>query len=292
MTFTLHRLRKVNPAQAVFSQFKLNNKAKVVMFLRKLVVAQFAALVASSAYYIPTQTQLTWSAPKANAVITQGYLGDTWDRLPVHIQNLLHYPVFGMHGQAATLTWITARHDTRHLLIGLFGAIMIGAYTVSLKAGRKRRSTWGMIASVPLAFLAAGVVGAPLIWVATHFHFGVNTSSAYLNQWVGTGMPVLIVGILAGFAAHFVLAGTFDTLQLIALEKRQANGDVEKWWWKIVYPETYRNRYDLLINEGHVPEKHGKLMGTLMALSTPVLLFMAGFGAWNLYFGFASAAGH
>lgn len=289
MALTLRRLRRRNPAQLLFNQFKLNTKQKLIMFGRKLSAAQAAAPIASSVYFIPSQT--AWYYPKKN--FTLFYLGDTWDRLPVHIQNLLGHPVFGIHGQMAPFWWETARHDTRRFLIGFFVVLIAGIVGVSFK-DRKRAGTLRMLLSVPAAFLAASVVAAPLIWVAATqmSGWGITTSNPWLNDWIGKGLPLLIIGALSGIPARLILARTFETLQLISLEKKQAEQDVEKWWWKIVYPETYRNHYDYLINSGHVPEPHGKLMGMLMAFSTPFWLFLLGFGIWNLYFGFAAAAGH
>lgn len=291
MSFTLPWLRRLTPAQLLFNQFKLDTREKLIMFGRKIIASQAAAPIASSLYFIPTQTRLTWSYPKRNQVITSGYLGDAWDRLPVHIQNLLHHPVFGIHGQAAPLLWESIRHDTRRFLIGFFIVMIIGAYTVSLKV-RERATPWQMIRSVPLAFAAALAVASPLIWVAVMQvpNWGISTSDAWLNDWIGKGLPVLIIGMISAIPARLIMARTFYTLQLISQEQKLTEGKTEQWWWKIVYPETYRNGYDYLIKSGHVAVKHGKYLTVFLVLSLPFWLGLLGFGAWNLYFGFAAGA--
>lgn len=292
MTFTLHLLRRnLSPAQLLFRKYKLNKKQKLEMILRGTALSQLAVPIGSAIYFILSQT--AWDYPKKQ--FTFFYLGDTWDRLPVHIQDLL-----GTHWFPSGVTpppwWVVARHDARHVIIGFIAALLVSSVMVGLK-NWDRAPRWYMIASVPLAFLAAAAVAGPLIWLDTltrgKAQFGLATADPYLSNLAGKGtIQLTIIGFLSGWVAKLILARTMSTIQLVSLENKMTDGDTPRWWWKIVYSAAYRNRYDYLIAEGHTPQPHGKTLNTIMVLASPAGLFLLGFGIWNLYFMFAAAAGH
>jgi hypothetical protein len=295
MTITFHRgLRQLSPDRLLFRQYKLTPRQRLVMLGWAVALSQLAAPVGSSVYFILTQTRIVWSYPKQGAVLASGYLGDAWDRLPVHVENLLHAHWFP--GQAAPPWWVTARHDARHVLIGFMVALLIGSVTIGLKQ-RKRATFLSAVLSIPLALLAAAVVATPLILASSHMgQLGLSTGNPWLADWLGKGSTqLLIIGLAAGFAAKPVLARTLDTVQLLFLERRLLTQYEPQPW----YPPNYRDRFRLLVAQGHTPPVRGhipaaaaSLFMSALALATPVFLFLLGYGIWLLYFGFAVNASH
>jgi hypothetical protein len=284
-------LRRLSPDRLLFRQYKLTREQKFGMIAAGIVLSQIASPVGSAIYFLITQ--VSYQARYNNTVTTLWYLRDSWNRLPVHVRNLLHAHWF--NGQAAPAWWVTARHDARHVLIGFLITLMVSALTIGLK-NRKRASGRHMLASIPLALLAAApVAAAAILFFLKVFpqlsRVGFVSGFPWLTEWLGKGsIQLTITGILAGFPAKWVLARTMDTLQLMSLEKKLATGATERWWWKWVYLPNYRNRYAYLKATDHEPQPHGKAIGVVLALGSPVFFFLLGFGIWLLYFG--PAKGH
>lgn len=293
----LHRniRRFVDPDKLLLKQYKLSKSERLDMLIRGLLLSQVAVFIGSSIYFIFLQTQLRWSYPKGKMKFFNLYWADLWDRLPIHVEHLFGAHWFGA-SQAAPAWWVTARHDFRHVLIGVLAALLIGAITVGLKR-RKRASVTHMVLSVPAALVVAIIVATALIlffdW-ATPFmkHFGVSTGNPYVENLVGKGtIQLTLIGIVTGiFVKRFVLARTFDTVQLMSLERNIDQGSTEKWWWKYVYPPNYRKRFKYLIASGHQCLPHNRWLGITLSVCAPILLFWLGFGIWLLYFGPAAHA--
>jgi hypothetical protein len=288
---TRRGLRRLSPDRLLFRKYKLNRQQKFEMIFAGLVLSQLASPVGSAIYFLVTQ--VSYQAKYKNTVTTLWYLRDTWNRLPVHVENVLHAHWFT--GQAAPSWWVTARHDARHVLIGFLITLMVSALTVGLRE-RKRASGRYMLASIPVALLVAAPVaaGAILFFVKIFpqlSRVGFVAGFPWLTEWLGKGsIQLTITGILAGFPARRVLARTMDTLQLVSLEKKLASNATPRWWWRWVYLPNYRNRYAYLKAADHQPEHHGKTLGVVIALASPVFFFLLGFGIWLLYFG--PAKGH
>lgn len=286
-------------------QDKLTKGEQIWMLVYRLALIQIAIPIGSALYFIITQTRETWAYPKGAFTFINVYLGDFWDRLPIHFDNAFHVTWFAPLGQvAAPVSWVAARHDLRYVLIGFVAATLIGSITVSLKQ-RKRASGWYMAASFPLGLLAAIVVAVGLIYLTDLWpalsNLGVRSGNPYVSDFLGH-ITLAVIGVVAGIASKLVLKRTFDTIQLISEEKnlnhyralaKERGTDVASVLpphWKIVYPVNYRKRFDYLVATNHVTKSQGRLMSFLMMLATPIMLFLLGFGIWDNYFGPASHA--
>jgi hypothetical protein len=287
--------RIVDPEKLLLKQYSLDKSERVDLITRGLVLTQLAIPIGSAIYFILFQTRLAWSYPKQNMSLGTLYWADLWDRLPIHLQNLFHEHWFGT-SQEAPAWWVTARHDFRHVLIGLIAALLIGSITVGLKK-RKRASVPHMVLSIPAAFIVAMVVASGLIvffnW-ATPFMNDIGSSSGnpYVNDLIGKGtIQITLIGVVAGLVAKkLVLVRTFDTLQLMSLEQKLSDGKTEQWWWKYVYAPNYRNRFQYLQACDHEPQSPARWLGFVLSACAPILLFLLGFGIWLLYFGPAAHA--
>lgn len=303
---------------------QLSKGERGLLILWGLVLSQFATPIGSAIYYLATQVSYLVRAAHTSGTLTlvgSNPPADWWNRLPNHVQNLLHQH-WGL-GASAPSWWVTARHDARHVLIGVLVVLLVGSVTIGLAkvrkhtihnklapvfgwerkepqvAERKRLGPGRMLASVPLAFLAAAAAATPLILFFARVtpvvdHWGISTGNAWIEGWLGKGsLQLTVIGIVAGFAARKVLASTFSTLQEMAVEKRAARNDAPPRW----YPPNYQKRYGELANDGVEAPAYGRvmaalqqLMGLFLSLATPVMLFLLGFGIWLLYFGPAAGA--
>jgi hypothetical protein len=291
----------IDPDKLLFKKFGLSKRQRAIMLAFGLALAQVASPIGSACYFLWTQAHYLISYPEANGTngsLVNVQLKDSWDRLPVHIDNLIGVNWFGtaVH-QTAPLWWVVARHDFRKVLIGFIAALLIGAVTVGLKK-RKRRTPAEMVMSVPVALVAAGLTAGALIAAFTKLlpvltHVGVVSSNPWLSEWLGRGqVELLVIGFLSGMTAKMILARTFDTIQLMSLERNISQEATERWWWKFVYPPNYRNRFDLLVENGYECEAHSRWLGLTLTFGAPVLMFLAGFGIWLNYFGPAAGAAH
>ena len=273
-----------------FKRYRLSLVQRIPMLLFGLLLLEAATAIGSAIYFLVTQ--VSWQTRYGDKTTVLLYLKDTWDRLPVHVDNWLHVTWFGT-SQVAPEWWVTARHDARHVLIGFIAALLVGAVTIPLK-NRKRATVGHMLLSVPLAFFAAMATAAALIAFfifAAPFmeHVGTTTHNSFVQNLVGKGtLQLTIIGFVSGFVAKTILKPTFDTIQLLSLEGKIAQGDDEQWWWKFVYPPNYRHRYRYLCETGHTVEKHNPVIGFALTFGSPLGVLLLGIGVWLLYFGPAS----
>lgn len=295
----LRRARALSPDQILFRQYKLTKRQKAVMYLRGAALSQLASPVSAAVYFL--LTQVAYTTRYGTTTVTWLYLKDPWDRFPVHVQNLLHAHWFA--GQVAPAWWVTARHDARHVFEGILIVLLIGSVTVGLSRKPRRRLSNRAIAARFALALPAAVPGAALgigffAWLLPDvLHVDISQAGlgvgGWLGEWIGKGSwQLTIIGILAGLGAKRVLTPAQDALQLISLEKKLAEGETPKRWWRPVYGPNYVNRYEYLRAERHECKPHGKVMGAAMTLAAPVFLFLLGFGIWLLYFGPAASGGH
>ena len=297
MTAILGRQRLLDPDKLLLRSYKLTQSERGEMFARGFLLTQFAIPIGSALYFLFTQVK--YQTQYGTTTMTWLSLKDTWDRLPVHIQNLL-----GTHwftSQRAPAWWVVARHDFRHVLIGVIAVLLVGAFGIGLKQ-RKRASVAHMVASVPLAFLAAAVVAGALITLfaqgvvaraANHVSAGTNVT--YVGDLIGKGVIQLtLIGVLAGIAAKKVLARTFYTLQGMSIDRNIAQGETLTGWKRFVYPANYRNRFhyeEKRVSEGrHEARLGSSWIGVTISLAAPVIVFLLAFGIWLNYFGPAAHA--
>ena len=276
------RFRVIDPDKLLLKKYHLTPLQRVLMIAWASALSQIAIFVGSAMYFLTTQ--VSYEAGYGSSTVTLLSLKDPWDRLPIYVENLFHASWFGS-SQAAPAWWVVARHDFRHVLIGFLAALLIGAITVGLKK-RKRASTAHMVLSVPLALMVAGLVSAVMIVVFDKVFPFVNklgfvTNNPYLSDFLGKDtVQLTVVGVIAGIAAKRVLARTFDTIQLLSLERNMAQDPNQKWWWRFVYPPNYRRRFDYLVASGHESGLHSKWLGMVLAFGGPVLVGLLAFGLW------------
>lgn len=291
--------KMLNPDKLLLKQFKLSKAERLEMILRGLFMSQLAIPIGSAIYFLVTQVSYQTSY---NGDTRQWFfLKDTWDRLPVHLQNLFHNHMFNITGQGTPEWWYTARHDFRHVLIGFLAILLVGAFGVGLK-NYKPASKLYMALSVPLSFVVATITAAAGIaffaWgpVAHKLNdFGTSAAIPYVGDLIGKGtIQLTLIGILAGLAARKVLAPTFAQLQLQSIDRNIAQGDELSGWKRFVYPGNYRNRFALIkkrIELGtHESRIGSKWLGMLISVAAPVTLLLLAFGIWLNYFGPAAGA--
>lgn len=295
----LRRQRVVSREMLLLKQFGLSKWERVEMLVRGVLLSQFAVPIGSFLYFL--WFQMHYQATYLNSDGTTGsyfnvWLKDPWDRLPIHIDNLLHVGLFAPLGTVTEPAWwVDARHDFRKVLIGFIVTLLIGALTVGFKK-RKRASVRHMALRVPLAFLAAGVTAGLLIWGFLDLphrvsNLGTGNNVTYVSDYVGSGqLELLVIGIVSGLVAKAILARTFDTLQLMSIERNIAQGDKIDGWKRFLYGANYRKRFGYVqkrVNEGSYPELEvgHPWIGILLVTLTPAMLFLLGGGVWLLYFG-------
>jgi len=276
---------------------RLTRGERIDTVLRGLTASFFVVTpIVSALYFMITQMRLSFIYPKGNNdVFASLYLGDVWDRLPIHIDNLLHYGLFARLGSTvAPHTWVTIRHDTRNVGIGIGVAVIIGVITIGIKE-RKRASTRYMVWSVPFAVVLALVTTVVMSLFFIHVtpfieHWGISTNNSWLQAIAKGSFQATVTGVIAGFVGKLPLRRTFYTLQLMSLERKIAKGRTERFWWRFVYPPTYRKRFHKLVAEGNKGELRTGWVGIVLSLSAPVALALCVIGVWVLHFG--PAAGH
>jgi hypothetical protein len=289
------RRRIIDTEKLLMKQYKLDKSQRFWMIVWGLFLAQLGNPIGSSVYFIPFQMEFSVTYPKHHQVFFSYYLAPYWDNLPVYVEHLLGAHWFGA-ADTTPLWWETARHDYRTVIIGIAAALIAGAVTVGLKK-RKRASIKYMVASVPLAFVLAILVATPLVvfftW-ATPFmnNFGLVKGNPYVLNFIGKGaIQLFVIGLVTGLVVRkLVLDRTFDTVQLMSLERKKAEDKTEKRWWKYVYPPNYINRWHYLDACKHEPESHARWFGLALSLCVPFLLFLLVFGIWLQNWGPAAHA--
>ena len=286
-----HRARgALSPGQLLLSKYKLTRGQKLEMIARGTVLSQVASAIGSAVYYLFTQVKYgTQNA--GQPYFTWIGLKDTWDRLPVHVANLLHADWLH-HAQSAPAWWVTARHDARHVFIGLVAYLLIASLTIGMSRRPRRRVHPFWIAASPVTVMLAAVPGAAagILLVSKGLpvvmHWGVPSGNVWVREWLGKGSwQLTIIGLLAGkFFAQTMFRPVADTIQLTSIEKHISDGDQPRPWWKVVYGPAYVNRFRYLIASKHVCPPHSKVLGTIMLAGTPVLAFWLGYGIWLKYF--------
>lgn len=257
-------------------------------------------------YYIGTQTTLFTEAKHGQPVAVYGSYqpGDWWDRLPVHLANLLHWNFFGFvnNGQAAPLWWVTDRHDIRYVYIGVATGVVV-AFLTSRPPKVRKDYTWYRIAATPLLAFAAALpgiaVGALAIWKIPALQTGgINPPASWgmlgheIGQWSGSGKLALVVlGLLGSqLFAKYASKGPADEIQwlyaarkanMILRERTGALSALGNLKDSIVIgPPGYRRRVRYLVDNGIVTEVHSTGIVVVLALGAFLVFILAGYGAW------------
>lgn len=199
--------------------------------------------------------------------------------------------------QAAPAWWVTTRHDIRDVGIALIGTIIVRMlFTKPKYPADDRPGLRVYLTSVPLAILVAlvpiglvALLASQVPWLQQHgwevpARFGVLASET--NGWVAAGTWItVLMGILGGLAASFVIQRVADDVQWFVAERsaakvRSTTGlDALRGSRVIGSPSHRRRVHWLLDNQPDLPERSAWITRGLVALGVITLLF-AGAGAW------------
>ena len=281
-------VKALTPDALLLSEYKLTRRQKLVMFLWGLVLSQVAGPVGDAIYYLGTQ--VNYGTENAGAPwFTWVGLKDSWDKLPVHLSNLLHLHWFG-GSQKAPIWWVVARHDARYVIIGLIGMMMISLLTTGLGKKEHKRVHPFFIFTAPVWVLLAAAPGtaAGILLVSKVFpvvmHWGLSVGNPFIAEFLNKGhWQLILVGVLAFQSAKRVYRPIASTVQLMFLERKIYNGDKPKWWWKFAYLPSYLNRYDYLVARGEKGRLHGKAMTELMMAGMVAFVVFLAYGIWLKY---------
>jgi hypothetical protein len=201
-----------------------------------------------------------------------------------------------LHWDAARLGLVVTSSDAQ--IVFAVTAAAAAAALVAVLCLVRRAGFVLLLAAVVTSTLAIYALFALLLprygFSAAPAGRGIGTLA---GQWIGKGAwEATLVGIATGLAMKPVLRPAQDTLQLISIEKKMLDhqrigedGTVSYAgplaWWRWVYGPNYVNRYEYCTGEGHQPQKHGAVLGALMALAAPVAALMIANGIWLLWLG-------
>jgi hypothetical protein len=257
----------------------------VIAHLVKWAVS-FGYFAAFQVRYLVGYGQSTW---------TVWYLKDWWDRLPVHVANLLDQPWFKT--QAEPLWWITWRHDIRDVTIAVVATIIVELLFAKPKYPADDQPGLRVyLTSIPLAIGAAlvpiaivGVVAWKLPWLMQHGYrvpasYGAAASEA--NGWIAAGTWItVLMGILGGLAAKRIIQRVADDIQWFVAERsaakiRSNTGLGKLRGHRVIGTPAHRLRVRwLLANKPDLPARNPWLVRGLLVLGFLVTAASIA-GAW------------
>jgi hypothetical protein len=230
------------------------------------------------------------------------YLKDWWDRLPVHVANLLRQPWFS--SQAEPLWWITWRHDIRDVTIAVVATIIVELmfakpkYPVDDNPGLRVYLT-----SIPLAIGAAllpiamvAVLAWKLPWLTEHglsvpAHYGAAASE--INGWVAAGTWItVLMGIAGGLVAKKFIQRVADDIQWFFAQRsaakiRSSSGLSALRGERVYGTPAHRARVHWLLDHvtlSELPSRNPWIVRGLLVVGFFTLMF-SGAGAWLNLFG-------
>jgi hypothetical protein len=265
-----------------------------------LVALHVIKWAVNAIYFLLIQVSYTVSYGKWHHTIIG--LKDPWDRLPVHIQNLLGAHWFAT--QAAPAWWVTDRHDTRDLIIGIFAGV-VAAFLLSKP--RKRRvavGPWRMAFTPLLALIwaipgiAAGIgIIEAVPWITKHgpFLHGGSVIANEVNTFIAAGhWYVVLLGFLgAFFFAKRASQKPADEVQWIYAE-RMADSIRSTSLVSVPHvfgPPGFRKRVHWLLDTKAVTPARSVWLMRLAIGGGVIVALLAGFGAWLTLAGPAAGAG-
>lgn len=257
-----------------------------------VVIAHIIKWAISFSYFATWQVR--YAAGYKGTMFTVWYGKDLWDRLPVHISNVLHLGWFDAAHQADPLWWVTIRHDIRDVGIALVATIIVTLlFTKPKYPADDNLGVRGYLTALPLAIGAAlvpiaivGVLAWKLPWLQQHgwqvpAGWGVWASEA--NGWISAGTWITVVmGILGGLAAKPFIKRVADDVQWFFAERSAAKIRDESRLSAgyVIGTPAHRARVKwLLVNEPKLPTRNPWLVRGLLVIGFGTLLF-AGAGAW------------
>jgi hypothetical protein len=218
------------PRSTDLPKIKLWSLLGLESILWGVVIAHLVKWAVSFVYFITFQVRYLVGYGKGTWTVW--YLKDWWDRLPVHVANLLGQPWF--KGQSEPLWWITWRHDIRDVTIAVVATIIVELMFSKPKYPVDDNPGWKVyVTRVPLAILAAlvpialvGVLAWKVPWLLQH---GYAVPASYgpvaseVNGWIAAGTWITVaMGILGGIAAKRVIQRVADDIQWFVAERSAA----------------------------------------------------------------------
>lgn len=279
-----------------------------------IIIGHVVRWAVDALYYVTTQVSYSTQAKGGQPVTVIGSSppGDWWDRLPVHLAHLTGWNPWGIvnNGVLAPLWWVTIRHDTRYVVIGILTGVVV--FFLFAKP-RKHRKEYGplRIAVTPalaLVYAIPGVaIGAFIIyqlpWLVRHglaVPVSYGALAAEVNGYIASGHLALTILGLAGswIFAKYASLGPADEVQWFFAERKAARltaqdqGLIGSVAGKIPVIGTpgYRLRVRALVAAGAPCRDRGTWMVVVAVGGLVILTVLAGYGAWLTLAGPAAGA--
>lgn len=260
-----------------------------------VVIAHLVKWAVDALYFIIVQVK--YSVGYNGRTYQVWYAKDMWDRLPVHISNLLGLHWFG-GSQVAPEFWVTDRHYGRDVVIGLVTGIIVTFLFIKPKHPEDVDvSPWAYVWAIPKALVWAipgiaivAVLAWKLPWLTRH----------------GWAVPVRF-GTLASEINGFILAGTWIAVamgiagsQLFARFANRKSADAAQWFYaersaaairsdtslgklrgsRVIGTPSHRIRVHWLLDHSAALVPHSVWAVRILTFALAVGVLLAGFGAW------------
>lgn len=284
--------------ESLRARFKLDKSQRASLIVLGLILSQVAKYIGDGAYFVFFQMRWAAQYPKGHATYADWYITDWYDRLPVHIQNVLHTHWFAT--QAAPAWWTYDRHLTRGIIIGLVAAALAQSVTVGLKT--RPLGKWQLAFSPVLVVAIVLPLTALGVWLLTQVvpgvkNWGTAGSIPYVGDWLAAGnwQPILL-GFAVLYPAKRIIKRVGATLQEASIDNKLLRRETEKPWWRYAYLPNWmqRFRYERVrtFSKLHVPRDHGRVVGFIISATVIGSLFLFIVGILVTTVGPAAHAGH
>lgn len=289
----LDKAEKKRTKSTDIPRIKLVSWAGLESILWSVVVAHLVKWAVSFGYFALFQVRYAVGYGQTNFTVL--YLKDAWDRLPVHIANLLGKSTW-FPEQTEPLWWITWRHDIRDVTISVVATIIVRLMFVKPKYPVDDNPGWKVyLATFPLAIVLAlipialvGILAWKLPYLTAHGlhvpdHYGAVAAEA--NGWIEAGEWItVLMGIAGGFAATLVIQRVADDIQWFFAERSAAKirseSSLSLTGKKVIGTPAHRKRVRWLLEHNpDLPLRSPWLVRGLLAAGAGGLL-ASGAGAW------------
>ena len=234
------------------------------------------------------------------------YAKDMWDRLPVHISNLLGLEWFG-GSQTAPGWWVTDRHYARDVVIGLVAGVIITFLFIKPRHPDDVSDVgpWSYLWAVPKGIIWAipGItIIAAMAWQLTwlthhglHLHSG-SPLAAEINGYVTAGTWIAVAMGIAGSQvfARFANRKSADAAQWFYAERsaaaiRSNTGLGKIRGTRVIGTPSHRIRVHWLLDHDQDIQPHSAWAVRILVFALGFGVLLAGFGAWLTLAGPAAA---
>ena len=259
-----------------------------------VIIGHVVRWAVDALYFLVIQLQVGFDYPAGHRVWDYGPK-DLWDRLPVHIRNMLHEHWFA--GQSAPAWWVFDRHAARDLVIGIITGVVV--FFLFAKPRTERRVySWHRLAATPLLALLYAVpgvaVGGVIIWRVTWMRqhgWAVPGSGVLANEangFIAAGhWEIILLCILGSWlCARHASLGPADEVQWYLAEREAARrastgvtGAVARRL-PLIGPPGFRLRVRWLMTSSGGQAPRGKAVERVLSVFAAGTFLLAGFGAW------------